>query len=68
MFSGRKRTWLARGMKCEKCGLDLTAYRGCREVTLKCPSCGKVYDLKEFSTRMDEDFEEEMGFVPMDRI
>nr|WP_286181674.1 dual CXXC motif small (seleno)protein [Desulfovibrio sp. Huiquan2017] len=55
-------------MKCEKCGLDLTAYRGCREVTLKCPSCGKVYDLKEFFSRMDEDFEEEMGFVPMDRI
>jgi predicted RNA-binding Zn-ribbon protein involved in translation (DUF1610 family) len=55
-------------MECEKCGQDLTAYRGCREVTLKCPSCGKVYDLREFSSRMDEDFEEEMGFVPMDRI
>ncbi|XXJ20061.1 dual CXXC motif small (seleno)protein [Desulfovibrio caledoniensis] len=68
MFSGRKRTWRARGMECEKCGQDLTAYRGCREVTLKCPTCGKVYDLREFSARMDEDFEEEMGFVPMDRI
>lgn len=68
MFSGRKRTWRARGMECENCGQDLTAYRGCREVTLKCPSCGKVYDLREFSSRMDEDFEEEMGFVPMDRI
>ncbi|WP_422394369.1 dual CXXC motif small (seleno)protein [Pseudodesulfovibrio methanolicus] len=68
MFSGRKRTWKARGMECEKCGQDLTAYRGCREVTLKCPSCGKVYDLRKFSSRMDDDFEEEMGFVPMDRI
>ncbi|WP_272700223.1 dual CXXC motif small (seleno)protein [Desulfovibrio sp. Fe33] len=68
MTFGRKRTWLAKGMKCEKCGLDLTTYRGCREVTLKCPSCGEVYDLREFSARMDEDFEEEMGFVPMDRI
>ena len=68
MFSGRKRTWRARGMECEKCGQDLTAYRGCREVTLKCPSCGAAYDLRKFSARMDDDFEEEMGFVPMDRI
>jgi len=68
VFSGRKRTWRARGMECEKCGQDLTAYRGCREVTLKCPSCGAVYDLRKFSSRMDDDFEEEMGFVPMDRI
>ena len=55
-------------MECEKCGLDLAAYRGCREVTLRCPSCGAVYDLSKFSAKMDEDFEEEMGFVPMDRI
>nr|WP_316901691.1 dual CXXC motif small (seleno)protein [Pseudodesulfovibrio indicus] len=55
-------------MECASCGLDLTAFRGCREVTLRCPACGKVYDLKEFSDQMDEDFEEEMGFVPMDRI
>lgn len=55
-------------MECEQCGLDLTAYRGCREVTLRCPTCGKVYDLTEFAEQMDDDFEEEMGFVPMDRI
>ena len=68
MFSGRKRFWQAQGMECEKCGLDLTAHRSCQEVTLRCPSCGTVYDLKEFSSQMDDDFEEEMGFVPMDRI
>jgi len=68
MFSNRKRSWKARGMVCEKCGLDLTAYRGCREIQLRCPSCGAVYDLKKYSSQMDEDFEEEMGFVPMDRI
>lgn len=68
MFSNRKRSWQAQGMECEKCGLDLTAYRGCQEVTLRCPSCGAVYDLKEFASSMDDDFEEEMGFVPMDRI
>lgn len=55
-------------MECEQCGLDLTAYRGCREVTLRCPSCGKSYELGDFSAEMDDDFEEEMGFVPMDRI
>ncbi len=68
MFTNRKRSWQAQGMTCEKCGFDLTAYRGCLEVTLKCPSCGKTYDLKEYTSGMDDDFEEEMGFVPMDRI
>lgn len=68
MFSGRKRSWKARCMKCEQCGLDLTAYRGCREVTLRCPACGAAYDLGKYSDDMDEEFEEEMGFVPMDRI
>lgn len=55
-------------MKCDKCGYDLTAYRGCREVTLRCPSCGADHDLGKYSAKMDEEFEEEMGFVPMDRI
>ncbi len=68
MFSNRKRSWHAQGMQCDKCGLDLTAYRGCREVVLRCPKCGEEYDLKTFASEMDEDFEEEMGFVPMDRI
>ena len=68
MFSNRKRSWEARGMECAQCGLDLTAHRGCREVVLRCPSCGAAYDLREYSAEMDEDFEEEMGFVPMDRI
>ncbi|WP_348771058.1 dual CXXC motif small (seleno)protein [Pseudodesulfovibrio sp. zrk46] len=68
MFLNRKRSWDARGMECEKCGFDLTAYRGCQQVTLRCPKCGKSYDLGEFASKMDDDFEEEMGFVPMDRI
>ncbi|MGL1862059.1 MAG: hypothetical protein OCC46_05990 [Pseudodesulfovibrio sp.] len=68
MFTTRKRSWDAQGMVCEKCGLDLTAHRGCREVTLRCPSCGKAYELSDYASEMDDDFEEEMGFVPMDRI
>lgn len=68
MFPRRKRTWQAKGMVCQKCGLDLTAHRGCREVMLRCPSCGTVYPLKAFVPEMDDEFEEEMGFVPMDRI
>lgn len=55
-------------MECKQCGLDLTAYRECQEVILRCPQCGATYELKEFVSEMDEDFEEEMGFVPMDRI
>jgi len=68
MLTRRKRSWQAQGMTCEKCGLDLTAHRGCREVILRCPSCGKEYDLGKFAPEMNDDFEEEMGFVPMDRI
>jgi len=68
MYFQRKRSWDAKGMECEKCGLDLTAYRGCKEVTLRCPSCGKSYDLVSYADAMDDEFEEEMGFVPMDRI
>lgn len=68
MFARRKRTWQAKGMVCDKCGLDLTAYRECREVTLRCPNCGTVYPLTAFVPEMDDEFEEEMGFVPMDRI
>nr|WP_269450402.1 dual CXXC motif small (seleno)protein [Pseudodesulfovibrio piezophilus] len=55
-------------MVCEKCGFELTADRGCQEVLLRCPSCGKSYELKKYASRMDDEFEEEMGFVPMDRI
>ncbi len=55
-------------MPCAQCGLDLTAHRSCQAVTLRCPSCGETYDLKKFASTMDDDFEEEMGFVPMDRI
>ncbi len=65
---GRKRSWKAQGMDCQKCGLDLTAYRGCQEVTLRCPKCGETYKLTDYADHMDDDFEEEMGFVPMDRI
>jgi len=68
MFSQRKRSWDAKGMECDQCGLDLTAHRSCREVTLRCPSCGKSYDLVAYAEAMDDEFEEEMGFVPMDRI
>ncbi len=68
MYFRGNRTWEAKGMECEECGPDLTALRGCREVTLKCPSCGRIYDLVDYAEIMDAEFEEEIGFVPMDRI
>lgn len=55
-------------MRCDKCGRKLDAHRGCREVSLRCPSCGKVFDLGKYAGKMDQAFEEEMAFVPMDRI
>ncbi|MUM76994.1 hypothetical protein GKC30_05030 [Pseudodesulfovibrio sp. F-1] len=68
MFGRSNRMWQARGMVCEKCGLELQAHRGCLEVILRCPFCGAAYTLQRYAPEMDDDFEEEMGFVPMDRI
>lgn len=68
MFSNRRRNWQAETMHCQKCQTELTALRGCREVSLRCPECGATYDLKDYYQEIDDSFEEEMGFVPMDRV
>lgn len=54
-------------MHCEKCGTELVAVRGCQEVTLRCPKCETIYELKDHYREIDDSFEEEMGWVPMDR-
>jgi hypothetical protein len=30
--------------------------------------CGAKHRLQDFAAQMDEDFEQEVGFVPMDRL
>lgn len=33
--------------RCEKCNKLLGRYRGCRELEIKCPRCGRVNYLRE---------------------
>jgi hypothetical protein len=35
---------------------------------LRCKACGAQYRLQEFAAQMDEALEEEMAFVPLDRL
>lgn len=65
---GRRREFIARGMKCRSCGKDLTSVRRCKDVVLKCSECGKEFSLKDYSEAITDSFEEEMAFVPMDRL
>jgi hypothetical protein len=37
-------------------------------VSLRCTACGAKYRVQDFADKLDEDFEEEVGFVPMDRL
>jgi len=37
-------------------------------VSLRCTGCGATFKLQDFAAQMDDDFEEEMGFVPLDRL
>jgi uncharacterized protein YbaR (Trm112 family) len=56
------------GLSCPCCSARLKAVRSCREVTMRCAACGAAYPVRELLAVMDEAFEEEVGFVPLDRL
>lgn len=56
------------GCRCKLCGGDLYTRRSCTHVLLRCESCGKQFEVAEYSEFIDDDFEEEMSNVPMNRI
>lgn len=56
------------GLSCPRCGARLKAVRGCREVTMRCAACGGAFPVRDMIAAMDEAFEEEVGFVPLDRL
>ena len=64
---GSARQWTTT-LACRHCGQDLTMYRGCTSVTLRCPACGASYPLAEAATDLTEDMEEDLAFVPLDRL
>jgi hypothetical protein len=37
-------------------------------VSLRCKVCGAKFPVQDFAAQMDEAFEEEMAFVPLDRL
>jgi hypothetical protein len=37
-------------------------------VSLRCKVCGAKHPLQAFAAQMDEAFEEEVAFVPLDRL
>ncbi len=64
---GRKRE-ASTSVPCRACGRPLTMRRGCTAVTLRCGACGATYPLVEAAALLTDDLEEELAFVPMDRI
>jgi hypothetical protein len=35
---------------------------------LRCRVCGRHYDLKEYADNIDDDFEERMANIPLNRL
>ena len=68
MMYGQKRHDLATGLKCKECSGDLTGTRSCTQVFLDCKKCGKRYILDEFSGEITEELEDELAYVPIDRL
>ena len=55
-------------LECPACRNKLHICRSCHEVFIKCPVCGKNYDLKEMINQADEAMEKFLENVYMDRI
>lgn len=64
---GSRRQWDTT-VSCRHCGKDLTMYRGCTSVTLRCPACQASYPLAEAAPEITEEMEEDLAFVPLDRL
>lgn len=63
-----RRSFAAGEMRCPECDGPLTAHRTCLEVHLVCERCHKFWRMEELARKMDDAFEEELGFVPVDRL
>ena len=68
LFGYGQGTVRPQGMKCEKCGGGLVSVRGRRSVILRCTECGEQYGPKDMARLIDDSFEEDMAFVPMDKL
>lgn len=53
---------------CPDCTGKLSVVRRCPYLAMRCASCGKLHEFKDVTDQMDDPFEEEMGWIPMDRL
>ncbi len=53
---------------CPDCQGKLLVVRRCPFLAMRCESCGRVHEFKDVTDQMDAPFEEEMGWIPMDRL
>lgn len=53
---------------CRRCGAPLTAKRDCTHAYLRCESCRKDVDLREYAQDMDAALEAFLEAVNVDRV
>ena len=44
------------------------ARRSCLQVVLACDGCGRRFRMEDMAPIMDDEFEEELGSIPIDRL
>ena len=62
------RHWRSAAQHCPRCGGMLDVHRGCQSVRLACSGCGESFGLRELAAHLDDDLDEEMGHIPVDRL
>ena len=64
------RRWsvLEHAMRCPECSGELTARRSCLQVSLVCQSCARVFSMDQLGSQVEDDFEEDLGWIPVDRL
>ena len=45
-------------MQCKDCGKKLEVVRRCRQVRLKCTTCGREYQIHEVASELDKETED----------
>ncbi|CAK8722287.1 MAG: hypothetical protein CDV28_11628 [Candidatus Electronema aureum] len=51
-------------MQCRQCGQKLEVVRRCKQVRLRCESCGREYRIQEVSADLDAEIEKQLERHP----
>ena len=54
--------------RCLSCGGRLTIKRTCTQVSFRCRSCGADFPREKYKDLMDEDLEEQLANIPVNRL